>query len=288
MNATMHDGRTTIEQSWAGRRRIVAFLLLTFGWSWGFWVPRALVSEGLVEAFPVLPELGAFGPTVAAFVLVAYESRLPGVRRLAERAVRTEFPKRWLVPALLLSPAIVFASLTVAFATGTGPTFPWTGNPIVLPIAFAFVLLLGGPLQEEFGWRGYLLDPLQDRLTALGGGVAVGVIWAVWHVPLFYIPSETIYYRNPFLGFAVSIVLLSVLVTWVYNNTAGSLLPAILFHASFNWSQAMFPVLDSDPASVTLVVLLALTTLGVVAYWGPRRLVRRSDDPSVPTSPGTK
>jgi membrane protease YdiL (CAAX protease family) len=257
-----------------GRRKIGAFLLLTFGWSWLFWGPKALAAEGLVAGVPALPELGAFGPTVAAFVLVTYTNGVSGARRLARRAVRLDFPKRWLIPALFLSPLIVLISLGVALTTGAALSFPWTGTPIVLPIAFLFVFFLGGPVQEEFGWRGYLLDPVQDRLSALGGGVAVGLVGAVWHIPLFFIPSETIYYQNPFVGFAVSITLLSVLMTWVYNNTNASLLPALLFHASFNWSQGMFPILDSDRASLTLVGLLAVTTLAVVAYWGPTSLTR--------------
>jgi membrane protease YdiL (CAAX protease family) len=138
--------------------------------------------------------------------------------------------------ALVLPPAIVGTALAVAVATGTTPTFPWADQPIVLFIAFVWIFVLGGPIQEEFGWRGYLLDPLQERLTALGGGLAVGLVWAVWHLPLFYIPSETIYYQNLFLGFAVSITLLSVLMTWVYNSTNGSLLPALLMHTSWNWA----------------------------------------------------
>jgi hypothetical protein len=133
-------------------------------------------------------------------------------------------------------------------------------------------LLLGGPVQEEFGWRGYLLDPLQERLTPLGGGLAVGVVWAVWHLPLFYLPSATIYYENPFLGFVVSITLLSVLMTWVYNRTNGSLLPALLMHTSWNWAHGMFPVLDSDPASLAMVGFLVAATVVVVVYLGSKRL----------------
>jgi hypothetical protein len=261
-------------------RRISAFLLLAFGWSWTFWVTRAAAEGGLVRGVPVLPRLGAFGPTVAAFVLVTYAEGASGARRLASRAVDLEFPKRWLVPALCLSPAIVAASLAVAVATDTTPSFPWAGSPVVLPAAFAFILLLGGPVQEEFGWRGVLLDALQERFSAVGSGVAIGLVWAVWHLPLFYVPSETIYYRNPFLGFAVSITLLSVLMTWVYNNTGASLLPALFFHTSFNWSQVMFPVLDSDPASLAFVVFLLGVTLAVVAYWGPDGLVRPGDESS--------
>ncbi len=259
------------------RRDVTVFLLLTFGWSWGVWVPKALGEAGLLEGVPAIPEIGAFGPTVAAFVLVTYADGAAGARRLAGRAVDLDYPKRWLVPALCLAPAVVAASLVVAALTGTVPSFPWAGNPVVLPVAFAFILLLGGPIQEEFGWRGYLLDPLQNRFTAVGGGVAVGLVWAVWHLPLFFVPSETLYYREPFLGFAVSITLLSVLMTWMYNNTNASLLPALLFHTSFNWSQGMFPILESDPASLAFVILFSVATLAVVRYWGPKRLVRTRD-----------
>ena len=261
-------------------KRVAVFVLLTFGWSWGFWMPRALASEGILDSVPALPELGAFGPTVAAFALVTYSGGLRGASRLAGRAIQLDYPKRWLGVALLFTPVAVLVSLAVAIATGTTPSFPWTGNLLVLPLAFAFILLLGGPLQEEFGWRGYLLDALQTRFGAVQSGVVVGLVWAVWHLPLFYIPSETIYYQNPFLGFAVSITLFSVLMTWVYNNTDRSLLPALLFHASFNWSQAMFPILDSDPASLAFVVLLTVSTIVVAAYWGADTLVRGEGSPS--------
>jgi hypothetical protein len=253
---------------------ITAFLVMTFAWSWGFWGSRILLELGVVSGVPVLPNLGAFGPTVAAFVLVAYANGVGGVRRLAGRAIRLDYPRRWLLVALLLPPAIVGGALAVAVATGTTPTFPWAGQPVVLLVAFGWILLLGGPVQEEFGWRGYLLDPLQERLTPFGGGLAVGLVWAVWHLPLFYIPSATIYYRNLFLGFAVSITLLSVLMTWVYNSTNGSLLPALLMHTSWNWAQGMFPILESDPASLTMVGLLVAAAVAVVVYSGPRRLGR--------------
>jgi hypothetical protein len=218
--------------------------------------------------------LREYTPGLVTVVLLVIPTFLYLYWRLLARAIQLDYSKRWLLVALLLPPAIVGGALAVAAATDTTPTFPWAGQPVILPIAFVWILLLGGPVQEEFGWRGYLLDPLQDRLTPVGGGLAVGLVWAVWHLPLFYIPSETIYYQNPILGFVVSITLLSVLMTWVYNITSGSLLPALLMHTSWNWAQGMFPILESDQASLTMVGLLILATIVVVMYSGPRRLGR--------------
>jgi hypothetical protein len=270
---------STSGRSAVGTAGVVTFLALTFTWSWGFWGSKILLELGIVEGIPVLPNLGAFGPTVAAFVLVAYANGLRGVRRLLGRAIQLDYPSLWLLVALIVPLAVVGGALAVAVATGTTPTFPWASQPVVLLIAFVWILLLGGPVQEEFGWRGYLLDPLQERFTPLGGGLAVGLIWAVWHLPLFYIPSATIYYQNPFLGFVVSITLLSVLMTWVYNSTNGSLLPMLLMHTSWNWAQGMFPVLESDPASLAMVGLLIAATVIAVVYSGPRRLGRVTSSP---------
>jgi membrane protease YdiL (CAAX protease family) len=262
----------------SGRGSLLWFFGLTFAFSWGIWLPKAAVAQGvempLVERLAELPQVGAFGPSLAAVVLVLASQGFRGVRTLLRRAVDLRFEKRWLLPALLLPPVIVLGALAVAVAQGESPEYPWTGEPIVLPVAFVFILLLGGPLQEEFGWRGVALDPVQSRFGALGGGLVLGIIWAVWHVPLFFIPSETIYYNRPYFGFFVSITLLSVLMTWVYNNTNGSLLPVILLHASWNWSNGMFPAIDSDSGGLALVVLLTLTAIAVVVYWGPARLVR--------------
>jgi hypothetical protein len=249
------------------RRRVLAFLVLAFAWSWGFWVPDVLQAQGVVSNVPDLPGLGPFGPSLAGVVLVAYADGFRGVRRLLARAVQVDYPARWLGLSLVLPPAVVLASLGVGYATGATFEFPWAGQPLVLAIAFVYILLLGGPVQEEFGWRGYLLDPVQARLGALGGGLAVGLVWATWHLPLFFMPTQTIYYEKPILGFLVGITLFSILMTWVYNNTNASLLPALLLHTAFNWSQGMFPILTDDTASLTMLVLFGLVAL-VVAYAG--------------------
>lgn len=260
-----------------GTRSLAAFFLLTFAFSWAIWLPKVLAAQGLSTGLEGLPEVGAFGPTVAAVVLVYLHGGRAGVKRLLGRVLDASFGARWLLASLLLFPAITLFALAVAMANGEAPAFPWAGQAVVLPIAFVYILLLGGPLQEEFGWRGYALEPLQERFGSLGAGALLGVLWGLWHLPWFYMPSMTIYYGRPFVGFLVSITLLSVAMTWVYDNVGGSLLAMVLLHASFNWSHAMFPVLETETGSTVFLVSMILLVAAIVHRYGIRRFGREED-----------
>jgi len=265
-------------------RHLVLFFVLAFAWSWGLWGPQALVAQGVIEGWPQLPEVAAFGPSVAGIVVIFTTEGRAGLRRLARRTVDVGFALRWLLVALLLFPLITLIVVAVLWTQGTLPTFPWADDLVVLPAAFVYILLLGGPLQEEFGWRGYALDPLQTRLGAAGGSIVLGVAWALWHLPLFFIPTQTIYYNRPMWGLFLSVVLLSVLMTWVYNNTGGSLLVMLLMHTTFNWSNGMFPVLETDLGALLFLGMMAILTVAVVLVWGPTTLLRERGRPDDATA----
>lgn len=273
----MSTSQNTNEQQDTRNTRLVAFFVLTFVFSWILWLPKVVVASGaetgiamidrLVAQIASLPEVGAFGPTVAAVLLVYYHVGWHGVTRLFRRAVDFTFPRRWLLPALVLFPIFAVGALGVAIVAGADPTLPWAGEAYALPIAFVYILFLGGPLQEEFGWRGYALDPLIDRFGALAGSLGLGFVWGIWHLPWFYMPSMTMYYQRPFIGFMITIVLLSVVMTWIFQNTGGSLAPMLLLHASFNWSLWAFPAIESDiGGQAFILVVLALTLLIVMRH----------------------
>jgi membrane protease YdiL (CAAX protease family) len=118
---------------------------------------------------------------------------------------------------------------------------------------------LGGPLQEEFGWRGLLLDRLQARFSPLWASVMTGLAWGFWHFPLFFMPRLEMYYQRPIWGLLLSTVLVSILMTAVFNRTGGSIFMALLLHTSFNWSHYAFPALESDTASLILFALMGLS-----------------------------
>jgi membrane protease YdiL (CAAX protease family) len=256
-------------------RNLVAVFVLTFLWSWAFWVPDVLAARGIAAVPRQSGHIAPFGPTVAAFALTFLTRGRAGVTRLAKRGVDTGFGKRWLVPIVLLFPAINGGILLVGWLTGRPiPALPWTGQPVSIPIAFVYIFLLAGPLQEEFGWRGYALDRLEARWSALGASLVLGVIWAAWHLPLFLF-SETAYYRPENVwGFVLSTVLVAILITWIYNNTGGSVLATMLVHASFNFSHWAFPVLETEFSRTYVVPVVLVVTLGVVVRWGPNTLVR--------------
>jgi membrane protease YdiL (CAAX protease family) len=150
---------------------------------------------------------------------------------------------------------------------------------VYLPV-IALQVLLVGPLSEELGWRGYALEALQSRWGALASSLMVGLLWSLWHLPLFFVSEESNFYYEWGFGtglfwlFILRMTLISVIMTWVYNNNGRSILSAILLHFAYNFTFSfVYPIPESVHISGTVLVLLAVILL--VALWGPRTLTRR-------------
>lgn len=256
--------------------RISVFLAVTFLWSWGQWWPAVQFSSGAWQVPEGLPEFlvtGAFaawGPLIGALVAsFAYDGG-QGVRRLLKRLVQWRFAGVCWAAAFLLLPVVIGGAWVVAgIIDGTRPASEALANPVAVPISFVFILLLGGPLQEEAGWRGTLLEEAQSRFSPLVATLGIGLVWAVWHLPLFQLPSAGIYYDKPFWGLALSTVLLSVLLTWIYNRSGGSLLAVMIMHASFNWAHYVFPALESDAGGLAYFAFLIAACGAVLWASGP-------------------
>lgn len=257
-------------------RHIALFLAVTFGWSWGFWAIPFLDHRGVFLA-PMLIRLtlggtpAAWGPLIGALAAALVRGGGRGVWVLFRRAGRIGIGWRWYAVVFLTFPVLIGGSALLAGLAGA-PAFAgevWT-QPIAIPVAFVYILLLGGPLQEEFGWRGTLLDPMQDRLGGLGASLVVGMVWALWHVPLFLFPNDAApYYGKPFWGLLVTLVTISVLFTWVWNRTGRSVWAVLVFHTMFNLSHWLFPALESDLAGQILFAAQFLAAGLVIAREGP-------------------
>ena len=216
----------------------------------------------------------AWGPLVGAVTMALVRGGPTGLWALLRRGLVVRIGWRWYFVIFLTFPLLVGGATLAAWAVGEplSATEPML-VPLLIPVGFLYILVLGGPLQEEFGWRGTLLDPPQARLGALWASVCVGAVWAIWHLPLFLFPNDVgPYYDRPFLGTLVTLVLISVLFTWVWNNTGGSVFAVMLFHTMFNLSHWVFPGLENDLAGLLLFALQGGAVLAVVAAFGAARL----------------
>jgi membrane protease YdiL (CAAX protease family) len=149
-------------------------------------------------------------------------------------------------------------------------------------------VLTGVTLGEEVGWRGYALPALQVRYGALLASLILGVLWGLWHLPVFFNP-DTSYSRLPFLLFLVFIVPVAVLMTWLFNSTGGSVLMAMLFHAVLNTADELWKVLPEysvEPPTAAeaaaasahyylmVAIVLWVAAIVLVLVYGPRDLSR--------------
>jgi membrane protease YdiL (CAAX protease family) len=263
-------------------RNLILYFVIAFGFTWLFWIPEALAMRGLLGSSILVDFLlspnnpAAWGPFVSAILLTLWNERGRGVLKLLKRGVDYRFAKKWWIPIILIFPLIYGGSLLLAMLGGDNvPELFWVSNPFSIVTLFVMVLLFQGPLQEEFGWRGYALSRLQARFNAFNSSVILGLMWGLWHLPYFWIGEEAIYMYS-ILPLIFSSILITILLTWLYNNTGGSILVALIFHTMFNYSAQIFPALETQQGGLFYLIFFIAIVIAVVAIWGPRRLVRKS------------
>jgi hypothetical protein len=248
-------------------KRLVGFFLLTFAFTWLFWVPDALSKRGIIPASPLtgLGFLGAFGPLVAAIVLTAVYERGAGLIALFKKALDFRFGKRWWLLVMLLFPLLVLSAFLMGIATDGAipPSDAWSNFWLLIP-AFFSVMFLSGPFEEEFGWRGYALPRLQAKFTPIVSSLILGAIWAAWHIPQFLIPGNGMFYKTPFLTYVPTVIAATVFFTWVFNNTRGSLLAMLFLHTTMNYSFFLLPVLETSLGYVYVLSVFAVAAIVVL------------------------
>ncbi len=175
------------------------------------------------------------GPFLAAFVMTGAIEGREGVGPFLRRFVLWRVGFRWYLFTFVGVPVI--AVLSVVVIPGVLGSFQGLGAlaPLSLLGIFVYVLFLGGALGEEPGWRGFALPRLQSVHGPLLGTLILGPLWALWHLPLFFTPWNELTAFNVVV-FVLATTCLAIMYTWVFNNTEGSVLIAVLLHASFNAS----------------------------------------------------
>lgn len=208
---------------------LVMFFIMAVLFSWISVIPRIL-NQGLpLEPFLVL---GAFlGPTLSAVIVIILVEGKLGLVRFFKRYTQWRAGILWW---LITTFGILFA-LNVVATLFLGPMvlIEFTHNFRSVLTTYLITLIFGivlGPLWEEGGWRGFALPRLQERYGPFTGSIILGAIWAFWHMPGYLGGWMT----TEFPALLIYCIGFSILATWVYNNTRGSILLMILFHASSN------------------------------------------------------
>ena len=221
--------------------------------------------------------LGILSLPVAGCVASFVEGGKAAVGSFLKRALMIRFPLRWLLPIFLI-PLIIpaLAIMLYRLLGGVPPDLPVLSQPWLILTTFVFMFLIGGG-PEEFGWRGYALDRLQARWSPLVASLILGVIWGVWHTPLFFIRSTAQYY-TPYWAFMLLAVSFSILTTWVYNGSGKNFFAAWLFHGAINTGLELFPSIQrltgGDQRIFIFCVILYLVLTGlVVAAARPRKWI---------------
>jgi membrane protease YdiL (CAAX protease family) len=236
------------------------YFLLAFVVTWALQAPALLAYEGVIagppERYMALVGLGAFGPMFAAMIAARVEGT--GLRALFRPLGIWRVGVRWYLAALLLPGAIFVVAAAIWNALGHAEPLLYPPDDAAL-LAAAVVF----PFGEEIGWRGFALPRLSRKVGPLAASVIIGVVWTFWHIPMLTLQGVGATFYGVFVVYMVGG---SILFTWIYRNTRGSLLLAVLTHVGAHLSNpghAMparyTPIVIHTVAYAVLAIALATT-----------------------------
>lgn len=278
MNTNLSTTRHKLANPWI-------YLVATFLWTWSLWGLAILNGSNMESGEGLgLLLLGVAGPTITGILFTYLTRDKEGRRDYWKRVIDFKrIPPKWYLVIFLFVPAMhLIAALLDNLFGGGGSTWGELArgaavNPLSIFYSALFATLI--PFIEELGWRGYLLDRLQAKWSAQVSSLILGVFWSLWHLPLFFIQGS--YQAGLGIGtlefwlFFLSIVPLTFVFTWIYNNTGRSTLAAILFHSMVNFTGEL--ILLSKNADTFYNLLWFAAAIAITAIWGAKTLTRQQE-----------
>jgi membrane protease YdiL (CAAX protease family) len=257
VNNNMEKTSKTGTEKWM---KITNFFVLTFLLSIPLYI---LMIFGPHEMGIGAIFLIVFVPTISALILSYHETGSSGAKKLIKRAFdfRKITRKVWYAPILFLIPIVYIAVFFILWLNGEvlNESAFTIGFLPIMPIMFFFMAL-----GEEVGWMGYAYDPMEKRWYAFKASIVLGIIWAVWHIPIFIFGGHLLLWMA---GQFLVLVGWRILIVWVYNNTRKSLFGTILFHAVGNVAVTMLPILTVPIGPVISAVLVTIIVVIILKVW---------------------
>jgi hypothetical protein len=253
---------------------IASFIVITLLYSWTLWLLMILSNKGILPfKFPT-NFLGSFGPAVGALIVTGIIQGKTGLKNILKSLIN------WKTPVWTYLFAIFFIIVVYIFTTGIvyliDPTLlklqklPGIAEIIIY---FFVIAIVGGPLGEEIGWRGFLQPELLKRFNPAITSLFIAFIWLLWHIPLFWLEGAA-QAGGSIIYFAMSVFAMAFLFTLLYIKSNGSLLLAILFHTMINYVSAfiipsILPVTETDRSfgHISTYILFGLGILCFIIYF---------------------
>jgi membrane protease YdiL (CAAX protease family) len=229
-------------REWVRRHVLPTYVLLAYGLTWLIALPLALSYYGIlaIEVPFAIHYLLPFGPMVAAILTTWLERDTDGVRDILRRMTKWRVRLVWIVVAVFSVWVLYIISGAIIVMTGQ----PWPDISLFGQVMYMPYLTVVGTwplwvftygIGEETGWRGFLLPYLQGKYNALTAALMVSIVWAGWHFPMF-LYDENLIALGPVgtVFWAIGLMFGSILLTWLYNSSEGSILVTALWHGTFN------------------------------------------------------
>ncbi|MBN8580145.1 MAG: CPBP family intramembrane metalloprotease [Anaerolineae bacterium] len=225
--------------TWLQRNSLTGYFFLAYAISWSIGIPLALIAQEKVnwEIPFAVHYLYSYGPMLAALIMTALTKGKSGMVDIFKRLTTWRMRPVWWLLALSPLPAYFLIVIVLRLIQGTWVDLSLLGQVNFLPnlgIGALFLWIFTYGIGEEVGWRGYALPRLQEKMSALNATLLLGVLWALWHLPIFFYVFDTAIAVGWFFGLMCG----AILFTWMYNSTDGSLLAVALWHGSFNFITA--------------------------------------------------
>ena len=242
--------------------RPFTFFALTFAFTWGFWIAAIFAGEELSLTFA---SLGLFVPATVAFTMVMtsksralkddYKRKFFGLASIKPLNILLSVVLFFIIILVSILISLLFGQSTDQFLISGGFSFSVGGMPTL------FLIILTA-LLEELGWRGYAEDAIASGCTWFKESVIFGIVWALWHFPLLFIPGMyhyNILHMNPLfaLNFFISVMPLGFLFTWVYVKSGRSIFACMIFHFFVNFLQEQIAITQFTKCIETFVLIAA-------------------------------
>lgn len=252
---------------------LISFVVFAYGFSWGLWA-------FMLSQWGYINWIGSFGPSLAAIVVVGITQGRSGLKNLLRPILAWRFGIGWYF-FIFVGCIIVFViglwAYTIVGGVVSLSRAAIIDQLVLIPLYYLIVFFIGGPLGEEVGWRGFVLPHLLKQKNSLISSLIVFVLWFAWHLPLFWLPGAS-QYGSPLGPYVIFIAAWSILFTWVYIGTSGSLLSALLLHTSIN-TFSLF-MTEADPVHAEgpfLAYGVAFILLALIVVIMNRRMTQAPD-----------